>query len=407
MPLRKPKGVSKKPLTRPLSGSTTTRPQSVQVRNWHLVQCSADLSEQAERLAQLVNESWEAHMEKGAGGFPPTVRKKLCKQQIVGIVPVRQSNEDDVHMRKLVDQLFQRAEQATRGTATAGWLQLLHKIPENISDRTVILRLLSKPEFEALSNDGRLETKAVQEKENVTGTNLEQTHSSERIGHALAAINTLTLPEIDRLTGELTSTKKNRIAAAVITHSHKNLGTIIEATTARYDALGTAIPAQAVPKAKHILRLLSATSKKIRKSIRLVLNKEFALASPLTSHREVFVKPVKPIRSLDDIDRLKHTFLSEFVFRDNPPSKQGFVNWFEELKGKPLSDTNVRTVCHALNLFKRSYGLRLFDEGREVTIGVPASGGRGTRRIQINPIKGEAGSIKCLGQRIPPNLTLE
>lgn len=230
--------------------------------------------------------------------------------------------------------------------------------------------------------------------------------ASEHINHAVDVLNALTLPQIDRVTGELTSTRKNRIVSAAIAETDKSLRTLLEAVTARYENLGANVPTKARPTMGQLLRLLSAASERSR---RWILSQ---LANELIPQTSPDVEPqmhvaAGEISSLDDVDRVKVIFLTRYVFGDTLPSRERFVAWFNGLKESELRDTELRTVAHAINLFRDRFDLKLLCGNREVTIGVSSpGGGRGTRHFYIQPLKGQKGKSSSLGHMIPTDLKL-
>jgi hypothetical protein len=216
-------------------------------------------------------------------------------------------------------------------------------------------------------------------------------------------LSQMTLPQLERITGELTSTKQIRIAASAISHADRSIGRLCDAVIDRYEELDRP------PTGNQIKRLLELCTREKLKSIYKNLQRELGVTGTATNTRAFAETSLGKVSRLSDIDRAKELFLKRLVFKEAKPTKEGFIAWFESVRGRevPTRDEK-RAVAAAISHFCRRYDLVPYLGNRPVSIsGGSGGGGRGEGTFVATPVRGASGAAKSTGQQLPADMKLK
>lgn len=164
----------------------------------------------------------------------------------------------------------------------------------------------------------------------------------------LQDINSLKLPSIARVTEQLSSTKINALAEAAIGNlSDASLPKIVDLVVDRCQAQGHNITK------KQALALLENASQQVKDSVAKVLAPE--LAAPNVGAINEGIQ-VEQIRSLRDVENIKHQFFKHLVFGKSEPTAQAFEAWMSRLRESQISTFDERrTIVQAANHWAKQF----------------------------------------------------
>lgn len=371
-----------------------------------MVARTSELEEIGEFLEELANQQWEDRLGTGAEGMTPRVKRLIQGKSIVCRFEPSRELPPERECRQVMARFFVEAENKEGQDVSYRWASFVAQPAPRPDRRTVILRLSTKrPDVILLPAEAT--TPPLIPQEDVTPSERErqrkQLTDQERL--ALESLEQLKLPEIDRVTRALSPTRKNAMALAAIASSDKSLGKLTGSLASRYSELSDALPAQASLSAAQLSPLVKSASRASRKVLYEELSQEFAPPAPAPLIEPLRASVTK-IHNLEDVDRLRIEFLTRLAFGKKTPSKERFVAWFEGLKQAPIAErSRMRAICQAVTHFRDQFEMKLVHKGKEVTLALPAGGGRGAGSFCLNPRFGEGPSVG-IGQELPADLAL-